>query len=154
MKRMALALALLVFPAVTRAQGHPSVFLTKHDVALIRASGGKYPLFARSLAAGRPGYDEAWQASFVDGAGGRSVLPSMWPLLAGPVAGAIVVSLSETAAAMKLAAERAHIIAEGAAACAIAAALTGRAGSGTVVAVVSGGNIDLTRFAALVGACV
>jgi threonine dehydratase len=54
---------------------------------------------------------------------------------------------------MKLVAERAHLIAEGAAACAVAAALTGRAGHGKVVAVVSGGNIDLSRFASLVGAC-
>ena len=76
----------------------------------------------------------------------------MWPLLA-QLAGSIVVSLDEVAAAMKLAAERARIIAEGAAGCAIAAALGGRAGSGKVVAVVSGGNIDLSKFAALVGAC-
>ncbi len=109
--------------------------------------------FKQSLAAGKPGYYEKWQASFVDGAGGKSVLESMWPLLAGPVTDSIVVSLDQAAAAMKLAAERVHIIAEGAAACAIAAALTGRAGGGTVVAVVSGGNIDLSRFAALVGAC-
>ena len=64
-----------------------------------------------------------------------------------------VVSLDDVAHAMKLVAERAHIIAEGAAGCAIAAALSGRAGAGKVVAVVSGGNIDLSRFAALVGAC-
>jgi threonine dehydratase len=73
----------------------------------------------------------------------------MWPLLA-PLAGSIVVTLDETTRAMKLVAERAHIIAEGAAGCAVAAALTGRAGNGKVVAVVSGGNIDLTRFASLV----
>jgi threonine dehydratase len=117
------------------------------------------PLFA-SLAAGRPIYFDQWQASFVDGAGGKSVLPTMWPLLQS-VAGSIVVPLAEVAQAMKLAAERAHIIAEGAAGCAIAAALTGRAISGSrragrrdkIVAVVSGGNIDLTKFAALVGAC-
>jgi threonine dehydratase len=54
---------------------------------------------------------------------------------------------------MKFAAERARVIAEGAAGCAVAAALTGRAGNTKVVAVVSGGNIDLTRFATLVGAC-
>ncbi len=108
---------------------------------------------AASMAAGRAVRYEPWQASFVDGAGGKSVLESMWPLLAGPVTDSIVVSLDEVAAAMKLAAERVHIIAEGAAACAIAAALTGRAGHQGVVAVVSGGNIDLSRFASLVGAC-
>jgi threonine dehydratase len=105
-----------------------------------------------SLAAGRPLYFDNWQASFVDGAGGKSVLKTMWPLLA-PLSGSIVVSLDDAARAMKLVAERARVIAEGAAACAIAAALSGRAGRGKVVAVVSGGNIDLAKFAALVGAC-
>jgi len=118
------------------------------------------PLFA-SLAAGQPVYFDNWQASFVDGAGGKSVLKTMWPLV-GTVTGSIVVSLDEVARAMKVAAERTHVIAEGAAGCAIAAALSGRANSTTtrgsgrrekIVAVVSGGNIDLTKFAALVGAC-
>jgi threonine dehydratase len=76
----------------------------------------------------------------------------MWPLLA-RLSGSIVVSLDEVARAMKLTAERARVIAEGAAGCAIAAALSGRAGTGKVVAVVSGGNIDLSKFAELVGAC-
>ena len=107
---------------------------------------------AVSLAAGRPMYFDRWQASFVDGAGGKSVLTSMWPLLA-RLSGSIVVSLDDVARAMKLVAERSHIIAEGAAGCAIAAALGGRTGAGKIVAVVSGGNIDLSRFAALVGAC-
>jgi threonine dehydratase len=105
-----------------------------------------------SMAAGEPLYFESWTASFVDGAGGKSVLQTMWPLLQ-PLAGSIVVSLDEIARGMKLVAERAHIIAEGAAGCAIAAAISGRAGTGKVVAVVSGGNIDLPKFAALVGAC-
>ena len=109
------------------------------------------PLSA-SLAAGRPLYFEDWKASFVDGAGGKSVLTTMWPLLA-PLSGSIVVSLSEVAGAMKLVAERARVIAEGAAGCAIAAALSGRAGPGKIVAVVSGGNIDLAKFASLIGAC-
>ena len=109
------------------------------------------PLFA-SLAAGHPVYFDRWTASFVDGAGGKSVLPTMWPLLAS-LSGSLVVTLDEVARAMKLTAERTHVIAEGAAGCAIAAALSGRAGQGKVVAVVSGGNIDLSTFAALVGAC-
>jgi threonine dehydratase len=104
---------------------------------------------AASLQAGRPVFFDHWSASFVDGAGGKSVLDTMWPLLE-PVAGSIVVSLSEAAGAMRLAAERARVIAEGAAGCAIAAALSGRAGRGKVVAVVSGGNIDLATFASLV----
>jgi threonine dehydratase len=105
-----------------------------------------------SLAAGRPIYFDQWTASFVDGAGGKSVLATMWPLLS-TLSGSLVVSLNEVTRAMKLVAERTHVIAEGAAACAVAAALSGRAGSGKVVAVVSGGNIDLAKFAALVGAC-
>jgi threonine dehydratase len=105
-----------------------------------------------SLAAGRPLYFDAWTASFVDGAGGKSVLESMWPLLA-QLSGSIVVSLDEVARGMKFVAERMHVIAEGAAGCAIAAALGGRAGGGKIVAVVSGGNIDLAMFASLVGAC-
>lgn len=111
---------------------------------------------AASLAAGRPLYFEGWRASFVDGAGGKSVLPTMWPLLSGWLAGSIVVSLADVAAAMRLAAERARVIAEGAAGCALAAALADRpelAGCRKVVAVVSGGNIDLPRFAEIVGAC-
>jgi threonine dehydratase len=102
------------------------------------------PLSA-SLAAGRPMYFPNWRASFVDGAGGKSVLDTMWPLLR-QVSGSVVVTLDEVARAIRIVAERAHVIAEGAAGCAVAAALSGRAGSGKVVAVVSGGNIDLARF--------
>jgi threonine dehydratase len=103
---------------------------------------------AASLAAGRPIYFDGWTASFVDGAGGKSVLESMWPLLE-PLAGSIVVTLDEVAGAMRIVAERARVIAEGAAGCAVAAAIGGRAGNGKIVAVVSGGNIDLGRFASL-----
>ena len=109
---------------------------------------------ATSLARGQASYFDHWQPSFVDGAGGKSVLPTMWPLLRDYVDQSIVVSLNEVAAAMRRTAERVHVIAEGAAACAVAAALSGRAGGGKIVAVVSGGNIDLVRFAALVGASV
>jgi threonine dehydratase len=104
---------------------------------------------AASLAAGSPVGFPGWTASFVDGAGGKSVLESMWPLLR-KLSGSIVVPLADVAAAMRLAAERARVIAEGAAGCAIAAALSGRAGRGKVVAVVSGGNIDLSTFMSLV----
>jgi threonine dehydratase len=108
------------------------------------------PLSA-SLAAGRPVAFDGWRASFVDGAGGKSVLDTMWPLLR-QLDGSIVVSLDEVADAIKATAERAHIIAEGAAGCAVAAALGGKAGGGKVVAIVSGGNIDLARFTSIVGA--
>ena len=124
----------------------------KPDTRVYAAEPETAAPLAASLAAGRPIYFENWTASFVDGAGGKSVLPTMWPLLS-QISGSIVVTLDEVARAMKVVAERARVIAEGAAGCAIAAALSGRAGSGKVVAVVSGGNIDLARFAALVGAC-
>ncbi|MCR4373844.1 MAG: pyridoxal-phosphate dependent enzyme [Acidobacteria bacterium] len=108
---------------------------------------------AASLAAGHPVRFDAWTPSFVDGAGGRSVLPSMWPLLREAVDASVVVSLADITRAMRLAAERCHIIAEGAGACAIAAALSPQvraAGHKKIVVVVSGGNIDLARFASLV----
>jgi threonine dehydratase len=105
---------------------------------------------AESLAANGPVHVSKWTASFVDGAGGKSVLLTMWPLLS-MLTGSIVVSLDEAARAMRIVAERAHVIAEGAAGCAVAAALSGRAGSGKVVAVVSGGNIDLSTFIKLIG---
>jgi threonine dehydratase len=111
---------------------------------------------ATSFARGEASTFEAWQPSFVDGAGGRSVLPGMWPLLREWVSDSLVVSLDDAARAMKLVADRVHVIAEGAAACAVAAALTpefARHGHRKVIAVVSGGNIDLARFAHLVGAC-
>jgi threonine dehydratase len=68
----------------------------------------------------------------------------------GLLTGSLVVTLDEAAQAMRLAAERNRVIVEGAAACAIAAALSGRAGSGKIVAIVSGGNIDLDKFTQLV----
>jgi threonine dehydratase len=110
----------------------------------------------RSMDAGEASRFEAWTASFVDGAGGKSVLDTMWPLLREYVDESIVVSLSDAARAMRLTAERARVIAEGAAACAVAAAVgpeMASRGHKKVVAVVSGGNIDLARFAQLVGAC-
>ena len=80
------------------------------------------------------------------------MIPTMWPLLQAGVTDSIVVSLDDAAAAMRLVADRVHVIAEGAAACAVAAALSealAAHGHQKVVAVVSGGNIDLARFAAL-----
>jgi threonine dehydratase len=111
---------------------------------------------AASFAANHATTFDAWQPSFVDGAGGRSVLPTMWPLLREHVADSLIVRLDDVAAAMRLVADRVHVIAEGAAACAVAAALApdfAARGHKRVVAVVSGGNIDLSRFAALTGAC-
>ena len=101
---------------------------------------------AASLAAGAPTEVE-YRASFVDGAGGRSILPGMWPLLSELVSEAVTVSLEETAGAVRVLLERARVVAEGAGALATAAALAGKAGSGCVVCVVSGGNIDLPVLA-------
>ena len=84
----------------------------------------------------------AYSASFVDGAGAKVVLPRMWPRLRSLVAGAPVVSLDATAAAVRLLAERHHVIAEGAGALSVAAALQHGAAHRKIVAVVSGGNID------------
>ena len=125
----------------------------KPEVQVFAAEPETAAPLAASLSRGEPGAFENWQASFVDGAGGRSVLPTMWPLLKSLVNGSIVVSLDEVRQAMRRTAERVHVIAEGAAACAVAAALSGRTGGRKIVAVVSGGNVDLTRFATLVDAC-
>jgi threonine dehydratase len=90
-----------------------------------------------------------WKASFVDGCGGKSVFPRMWAIAHHLLAGSIVTTLEEVRQAMKIVAERNHVIEEGAAACAVAAGLSGKCGSGKVVCVVSGGNIDLAVFSKL-----
>jgi threonine dehydratase len=106
------------------------------------------PLVA-SLAAGEPRPVE-YQPSFVDGIGSKMVFPGMFESARKLLDGSLVVTLTEAAHAMRVVAERNRIIIEGAAACAIAACLSGRAGSGRVAAIVSGGNIDLDKFAQLV----
>jgi threonine dehydratase len=98
-----------------------------------------------ALAAGEP-TEVDYSPSFVDGSGSRSVLPGMWPRVRDLIDGAFTASLAETAAAVRLLAERTRIVAEGAGALAPAAALAGHAGPGSVVCVVSGGNIDLTTL--------
>jgi len=100
---------------------------------------------AAALAAGNPA-DVDYRASFVDGAGSRRVLDSMWPVVAPLVDRALVIPVGEAAAAVRTLAERARVIAEGAGALGPAAALAGRAGAGKVVCVVSGGNINLTKL--------
>jgi len=102
--------------------------------------------FAASLAAGKP-VAIHHTPSFVDGIGGRSMLPEMWPLAKSLLAGSLVVSVAETAAAVRTLAERNRVIAEGAGATSVAAAVAGKAGSGKVVCVVSGGNIDPAKLA-------
>ena len=109
---------------------------------------------ARSFAAGSAQEFPEWEASFVDGAGGHSVFPRMWLRMQPVVDGQIVVTLDQTRAAMRLMAEKARVIAEGAGALPLAAALTGKAGGqelpGPIVCVVSGGNVDLSTFCQIV----
>jgi threonine dehydratase len=105
---------------------------------------------AASFAAGSPQVFEKWQASFVDGAGGKSIFPRMWERMNGIVDGSIVVSLDEVKRAMKVVAEKMRVIVEGAGALPVAAALSGKVTEGPIVAVVSGGNIDLKKFAEIV----
>lgn len=120
------------------------------DIQVIGAEPETAAPLARSLAEGGPREFEGWTASFVDGAGGRSVFPRMWERLAPVIDGSVVVSLDETRAAMRLMAEKSRVIAEGAGALALAAALRGAGGDGPTVCVVSGGNIDLAKFSDLV----
>jgi threonine dehydratase len=105
--------------------------------------------YAYSLRAGSPQWFPDWQASFVDGAGGKSVTERMWQRMRPVTDGTITVTLDQTRDAMRLIAEKARTIAEGAGALSVAAALTGQAGEGPIVCIVSGGNIDLAKFAEL-----
>jgi threonine dehydratase len=106
---------------------------------------------ALSFTQGSPQVFKDWQASFVDGAGGQSMFPRMWERMKPVVDDYIVVTLEQTRAAMRMMAEKARVIAEGAGALPLAAALTGKAGNGPIVAIVSGGNIDLKKFCELIG---
>jgi threonine dehydratase len=101
-----------------------------------------------ALAAGEPAEVE-YTPSFVDGAGARAVLPGMWPFVREVIDGAHVATLAETREAIRLIAERARVIAEGAGALAAAVALSGRAGGGKIACIVSGGNIDASTLAGI-----
>jgi len=106
--------------------------------------GTSAPL-AASWAAGEP-REIDYQPSFVDGIGAKGVFPQMFERAQKLIDGPLVAELHEVAAAVKLLAERNRIVAEGAGACSVACALSGKAGSGKVVCVVSGGNIDSTKL--------
>ena len=108
--------------------------------------------FAYSLAQGGPCRFPDWQASFVDGAGGKGVSERMWQRMRAVTDGTITVTLDQTREAMRLIAEKSRTIAEGAGGLSLAAALSGQAREGPIVCVVSGGNIDLARFGELVAA--
>jgi threonine dehydratase len=116
------------------------------DTRIFTAEPATGAALAAAFAAGQPTTVD-YQASFVDGAGSRRVLDTMWPLVRPLVDEALSIPVAEVAAAVRLLAERARMIAEGAGALALAAALSGRAGPGKVVCIVSGGNINLSTLA-------
>jgi threonine dehydratase len=122
------------------------------DTTVLGAEPETAAPYALSLREGGPRRFPDWQASFVDGAGGKSVTERMWKRMRPVTDGAITVTLDQTRDAMRLIAEKTRTISEGAGALALAAALTGRAGDGPIVCIVSGGNIDLKKFAELVAA--
>ena len=103
---------------------------------------------AAAFAAGEPTEVE-YVASFVDGIGSNRVLDEMWPLVKELLAGSLVASLKDVAAAVRLLAVRNRVVAEGAGATGVAAALNGSAGTGKVVCIVSGGNIDTAKLATI-----
>jgi threonine dehydratase len=105
------------------------------------------PSLTAALAAGKPVRIDR-MPSFVDGIGGMGVLTEMWPLVSALLSGALVSSVAEIAAAVRLLAERARVVAEGAGGAALAAALRHKV-QGKVVCVVSGGNIDTAKLATI-----
>ena len=120
----------------------------KPDTRLLAAEVETAAPLAASLAAGEPRTVE-YIPSFVDGIGGKGVLAEMWPLSSALLDGSLLVSLNQVVEAVRLLAERNRVIAEGAGAAPVAAALAGQAGNGNVVCVVSGGNIDGRKLAAI-----
>jgi threonine dehydratase len=126
--------------------------LRRPEVKVFGAEPETAAPLARSFAAGRAESFPGWTASWVDGCGGKSVFPRMWALAQHLLAGSVVSSLEDIRRAMRTVAERNHLVSEGAGACAVAAALSGRCGTGKIACVVSGGNIDLAKFAELVAA--
>jgi len=123
---------------------------SRPDVAVLGAEPETAAPYAYSLAEGGPKWFPDWKASFVDGAGGKSVTERMWQRMRPVTDGTITVTLDQTRDAMRRIAENSRTIAEGAGALALAAALTGEAPEGPIVCIVSGGNIDLRKFAELV----
>jgi threonine dehydratase len=135
--------------------------LTCGIAAALRALNSKCKIYAAevataapltpSLAAGSP-QTVAYQPSFVDGIGARLVFPQMLDRAKDLIDGSLIADLDSISSALRLLAERNHIIAEGAGACPVACALSGQAGSGKIVCIVSGGNIDLTTLCAILRA--
>ncbi len=117
----------------------------KPDTKIYAAEVETSAAFAAALAAGNMTSID-YKPSFVDGIGSSSVLEDMWPLAHMLLDGSLVMALPEVADAIRLLAERNRVIAEGAGGTSVAAALAGKAGSGKVVCIVSGGNIDFDKL--------
>jgi threonine dehydratase len=128
-----------------------SIKALRPDVKVLGAEPETAAPASLSFATGKAQVFSEWKSSFVDGAGGQSMFPRMWDRMKNIVDGSIVVTLEETKNAMRIMAEKARIIAEGAGSLPLAAALSGKAGDGPIVAVVSGGNIDLKKFCEIIG---
>jgi threonine dehydratase len=122
----------------------------KPDVRVLGSEPETAAPYALSLREGAPSKFPEWEASFVDGAGGQSVTQRMWDRMQPVVDGAVTVTLDQVRDAMRLMADKARVISEGAGALSVAAALSGEAGEGPIVCVVSGGNIDLAKFSSLI----
>lgn len=120
----------------------------KPEVTVYAAEVATAAPLSAAFEAGEP-TDVEYVPSFVDGIGSARVLDEMWPLVRGLLAGSLVVALHEVAAAVRLLAVRNRVVAEGAGATAVAAALNGGAGTGRIVCIVSGGNIDMAKLAAI-----
>jgi threonine dehydratase len=116
------------------------------EVRVVTAEPETAAPLAASREAGGP-VEIDYQPSFVDGAGGRALLPTMWERVKGLVDASSAVPLDEVAESMRLLAARTHVVAEGAGALALAAALRGDAGEGRIVCIVSGGNVDAAVLA-------
>ena len=112
------------------------------DVKLYACEVATATPLAHSFALGRPATDITYTPSFVEGIGYPFIFPKMWNLAKHLLNGSLIVELEAIVTAIRLLAERNSIIAEGAGAAPVAAALAGQAGEGKVVCVVSGGNID------------
>jgi len=117
----------------------------KPEVKIYAAEVDTAAPLAPSLAAGRP-VEVEYKSTFVDGIGAPRLIPDMWPLISSLLDGSIVVSLQDIANAIRLLVERNRVVAEGAGAAPVAAALTGQAGTGKVVCIVSGGNINTDKL--------
>ena len=118
----------------------------KSDVKLYACEVETAAPFATSNMIGEPAEEIDYSPSFVDGIGFPVILPEMWDLAEKLKVGSLVVGLEETVDAIRLLAEQNHVIAEGASAVPVAAALSGRAGTGKIASVVSGGNIDTAKL--------